>query len=96
MKREDIEHLAKLARIGITDTEADALAQDISSVLSYVSEIEEISGGEASEKQVGPLHTIMRPDTEPHEAGLYTEDLLKAAPDRDGRYVKVKKILAER
>jgi aspartyl-tRNA(Asn)/glutamyl-tRNA(Gln) amidotransferase subunit C len=96
MKREDIEHLAKLARIGITDAEADTLATDVTNVLSYISEIEDISGGEASEKQVGPLHTIMRPDTDPHEGNVYTEDLLKAAPNRDGRYVKVKKIIEEK
>lgn len=93
MKREDIEHLAKLARIGITNAEADTLATDVTNVLNYISEIEDISGGEASEKQVGSLHTIMRSDTEPHEGNLYTEDLLGAAPDRNGRYVKVKKII---
>ncbi len=37
----------------------------------------------------------MRDDADPHEAGLYTEDLLKAAPGRDGNYVKVKKILED-
>lgn len=96
MKREDIEHLAKLARIGITDAEADALAKDVTSVLSYVSEIEEITGAESGEKNVGALHTIMRPDGEPHAADLYTEALLNAAPERDGRYVKVQKIIEDK
>jgi aspartyl-tRNA(Asn)/glutamyl-tRNA(Gln) amidotransferase subunit C len=96
MKREEIEHLATLARIGITDAEADALAADVTSVLSYVSEIEEIASGEAKEKTVGPLHTVMRGDGEAHAADLYTDDLLAAAPDRDGRYIKVRKILEDK
>lgn len=96
MKREDIEHLAKLSRIAVTETEADALASDITSILGYVSEIEQVTGTTVSEKQVGALYNVMREDTEPHEAGLYTEDLLTAAPVRDGQYVKVKKILSDK
>lgn len=36
---------------------------------------------------------VMREDTEPHESGIYTEKLLSAAPQREGQYIKVKKIL---
>jgi aspartyl-tRNA(Asn)/glutamyl-tRNA(Gln) amidotransferase subunit C len=96
MKREDIEHLAKLARIGITDTEADTLALEVTSVLDYVSEIEDIVGADAGKKKIGPLNTVMRPDGEPHAADLYTEDLLAAAPDRNGRYIQVKKIIIDK
>lgn len=93
MKKEDIEHLAKLARIEVTDGEAEKLAGDITNVLAYVSQIEAAVGTVPSEKQVGPLFNVMREDGEPHEAGMYTEDLLSAAPERDGQYVKVKKII---
>ena len=93
MKREDIEHLARLSRIAVTESEADALAADITSILSYVSEIEEITGSKEIEKKVGPLYNVMRDDADPHEAGKYTEDLLNLAPERQGQYVKVKKIL---
>ncbi|MFZ2253274.1 MAG: Asp-tRNA(Asn)/Glu-tRNA(Gln) amidotransferase subunit GatC [Minisyncoccia bacterium] len=93
MKKEDIEHLAKLSRIAIRDDEAVELAEDISSILGYVSEIEEITGSGEVEKKIGALFNVMREDTDPHAAGLYTEDLLNLAPERDGQYVKVKKIL---
>lgn len=96
MKREDIEHLAKLARIGITDAEADALAHDVTSVLEYVSEIEEIAGADAGEKKVGPVNTVMRNDNDPHDADLYTKDLVDAAPLSRGRYVEVRKILEDK
>lgn len=93
MKKEDIEHLARLSRIAVGDEEATELAEDITSILGYVSEIEEITGDAAIEKKVGALFNVMREDTEPHAGGLYTEDLLSLAPERDGKYVKVKKIL---
>jgi aspartyl-tRNA(Asn)/glutamyl-tRNA(Gln) amidotransferase subunit C len=96
MERKDIEHLAKLSRIEIGDTEADALAKDISSILTYVSDIESITGNAEREKKVGPLFNVMREDENPHPAGQFTEDLLNRAPKRDGQYVKVKKIIGEK
>ncbi len=96
MKREDVEHLAKLARIAVTDGEADALAHDITGIIGYISEIEEITGTLEEVKEVGPLYNVMRDDTDPHEPGIYTEDLLNLAPKRDRQYIKVKKIIGEK
>lgn len=93
MKKEDIEHLAKLARIELHQGEADSLAGDITSILSYVSEINQITGEEGLLKKVGPVHNVFREDENPHEPGIYSEDLLNAAPEREGAYIKVKKIL---
>jgi aspartyl-tRNA(Asn)/glutamyl-tRNA(Gln) amidotransferase subunit C len=93
MKKEDIEHLAGLARIALSDTEKESLAQDITNILGYVSEIKEITAEVTDEKKVGELNNVMREDTDPHEPGIYTEELLNAAPERHGQYLKVKKIL---
>lgn len=92
MKREEIEHLGTLARIGLTDAEADALASDISSVLEYVSDINEIATQDTA-TSTGALQNVMREDGEPHESGVYTEDLLAEAPTRHEQYIQVKKIL---
>ena len=96
MRKEDIEHLAKLSRIQVTEDEASSLAEDISSILGYVSEIENATADAVGEKKVGPLYNVLREDGEPHEGGLYTEDLLKSAPRTQGQYIKVKKILGEK
>lgn len=96
MRKEDIAHLAKLSRIAVSDSEATALAEDITSILGYVSEIEEITGNKEGEKKGGALYNVMREDENPHEPGKYTEDLLALAPDRDGQYVRVKKIIADK
>lgn len=96
MKKEDIEHLAKLARIALTDEEKDVFAGEITSILGYVSEVSEIAESGAQVKRVGAVFNVMREDANPHEGGLYTEVLLSAAPERDGQYFKVKKILGEK
>lgn len=96
MEKKDIEHLAKLSRIAVTEGEADSLAKDITSILGYVSDIEAITGNAEGEKKVGALYNVMRADENPHEPGKYTEDLLNLAPERQGQYVKVKKILGDK
>ncbi len=96
MRKEDVEHLARLSRIELKDHEAESLAGEITSIVQYVSEINEITGNTAGEKKVGAVFNVMREDGEPHAGGLYTEALLKEAPERDGQYVKVKKILEDK
>ncbi len=96
MERKDIEHLAKLARIAVTEAEADRLAADITGILGYIREIEDIAGTGAPEKKVGALYNVMREDGEPHPSGMYTEDLLNDAPKRYQDYVEVKKIIDQK
>lgn len=96
MKREDIERLAKLSRIALTDAEVDEFATEITEILGYVSEIEEITGSSAGEKKVGALYNVMREDGEPNAADSFTEALLTAAPARRGRFVEVKKIIGDK
>lgn len=93
METGDIKHLASLARIRISDDEAEDLKEDIASVLEYVSVVSEITTEGDLTKKVGPRHNIFRADEITNEPGSYTEDLLAEAPNREGNYLKVKKIL---
>lgn len=95
MQKEDILRLANLARIELTDVEAEEFTHEIGGILGYVSAIKEIAGDAPEEKVVGSVYNVMREDGEPHAAGQYTEDLLACAPERSGQFVKVKKILAQ-
>lgn len=94
MKREDIAHLATLARLELSESELDRLPAELSSIVSYVSVISDIAAEEADAvPHVGVRHNIFRPDVVTNEADQYTHDLLAEMPHKDGRYMKVKKIL---
>lgn len=93
MEISDIQHLARLARIKVSDQEAGALKTDIEAVLTYVSVIDEITAEAGSLKKVGAVYNVFRPDEVSNEPGAHTKTLLAAAPLRDGNYLKVKKIL---
>lgn len=88
----DIRKYAQLARIGISDDEVVELESEIEGILEYVEQIQE-AAGEETEKEVGDVHNIMREDSNPHKPGKFTQELLDEAPDSQGGYIKVKKIL---
>ena len=88
----DVQHLAGLARISILPAEEEAMRHDLEEILAYVSQVKNATA-EFGVPEVGDLRNVLRDDTNPHEAGLHTEDLLNAAPARQGDRLLVKKIL---
>jgi len=94
MKKEDIEHLASLARIRLEEAEKDSLGKELSSIVEYVSTVSEIVAEDIDDKpQVGAVYNVFRADEVTNEADEYTKDILNEMPALDGRYLKVKKIL---
>lgn len=89
----DIEKLAALARIALSESEKETLRREVDSILDYVGEVQKVSSGLDTERKAGEIRNVMRPDENPHESGAFTEDLLNSAPAREGNYFKVKKIL---
>ena len=86
-------HLGALARIRMSDDEADTLQTEISAILSYVSAIDGEVGEAALEKTTGPVHNVFRTDETTNEPEQYTKVLLEAMPERSGRFMRVPKIL---
>lgn len=91
VNKEEIKNLANLARIEITDTEADSLTTELYSILGYVGQIKDASTSEILNTPV--LKNVLRDDVPTNKDNEYTEDILNDAPSREGSYLKVKKIL---
>lgn len=89
----EIEKLAELSRLELSQQEKEAFQKDMDSILGYVDQVKKVSGSVSTEKKAGLVHNVMREDKNPHESGIYTETLISASPKRDGNYLKVKKIL---
>lgn len=90
LQQSDIEKLAALSRLALTDDEKQQYLQDFSSILDYVSEISEVKVDGAEE--VPTLTNVMRDDVVEHESGTYTKALLDAAPATENGYYKVKQV----
>ena len=95
ISREDIEGLAKLARLQLTEAEAEGLQRDVSGILEYVGQISSLEVS-ASGPVAPKHHNIMRDDT-PRAADdqlAGKEEAIRAAfPTRKGDYNAVRKIL---
>ena len=88
---EEVKKLASLSRIAVSDEEVESLRKDMDSILGYVAEINSapLADIDVSHDRVN----VFRNDDEANTVGEYREKLLANAPDRDGNYLKVKKIL---
>jgi aspartyl/glutamyl-tRNA(Asn/Gln) amidotransferase C subunit len=93
MTKEEILHLGTLARIKLTDSEIVQLQEETTSILEYVSAIDAQVQDGALLKEVGAVHNVFREDVVTCEPGEFTEAMLNEMPDRDGPYLRVKKIL---
>jgi aspartyl-tRNA(Asn)/glutamyl-tRNA(Gln) amidotransferase subunit C len=89
---EDIQKLATLSRIDISEEETGKLQKDMEAILGYVSELDSVED-KKDDLVVGEVHNVFREDGTPHEAGIHTEALLAEAPASESGYIKVKKIL---
>jgi len=92
MEIKDIENLANLCRIELSDEEKKELLVEMDSILGFVDQIQEVETGDLKVEE-GDLRNIMREDENPYIGGEFSEALLAEAPSREGDYIKVKKIL---
>jgi len=92
IEKKDIEKLAVLSRIEVSEEEKDILRKDMESILAYVSQIKEVVS-EVPPKEAGELRNVMREDNNPHHKGVYTKEIMDEVPDKENGYVKVKQIL---
>jgi len=92
ISKTDIEKLALLARIEVSEVEKESLASSIESILNYVGQVTSVS--ETAQVELPLLRNVMREDEIRHAEGEFTDTLLSNAPARDGNYLEVKKILS--
>lgn len=100
---EEIKKLAELARIDVEPEEQQKLASEMDAILEYVGQIKSVTEGESTgvpSTDQGEGDTIvrgevnvMREDENPTEAGTHSQQLIAEFPNKEGDYLKVKKIL---
>ncbi|GAB3237470.1 Asp-tRNA(Asn)/Glu-tRNA(Gln) amidotransferase subunit GatC [Kineococcus gypseus] len=94
ISRPEVEHLARLARIDMTDEELDRMAGQLGAVLDAVQQVAAAVGDDVpATSHPVPLTNVTRPDVV--RPGLSAEEALAGAPEsEDGRF-RVPQILEE-
>ena len=90
MDIKDIDNLAELSRLELTDMEKGALLHDLDSILGYVRQIESVQGVEG--KLEHTLYNVWREDMV--ESREFSPEIIrKQFPSSQDGFLKVKKIL---
>lgn len=89
---DDVRHIASLARLRFTADEQERLAGELSRILTYVDQLDELDTSD-----VPPMahaldaQNVVRPDRA--EQRISRDDALRNAPATDGTYFRVPKVI---
>ena len=89
---EQVRHVAKLARLSVTDAQVAKFSTQLTSILSYVAKLSEVNveGVEPLAHPI-PLHNVLREDVA--LPSLSVEVALANAPSKDEPFFKVPKVI---
>jgi len=95
----ELEKLATLARVKLTEDDKVSLVKEFDSILGYIDQLKKVNVSLDSASRIGVVKNVARldkVDVGPSDALSHAdtrERLLNEAPDREGDFVAVKKIL---
>ena len=92
LTREEVEHIADLARLDLSEEEKERYREQLSAILEYAARLQSLDTSRIPPTSgVQPERSELRPD-EPRP-GLLLEDLLRNAPDHEDRQFRVPPVL---
>ena len=89
---DEVKHVANLARLAITEEEAEKLTNDLDAIISFAEELNELDTDNVEPtSHVLDMKNIFREDVS--KPGLPVEEVLKNAPDHENGQIKVPAII---
>jgi aspartyl-tRNA(Asn)/glutamyl-tRNA(Gln) amidotransferase subunit C len=89
---DDARHVAKLARLALDESHLQRLTGQLESILEYVNKLQQVNtAGVEPLAHALPLHNVFREDVV--EPSLPLDKVLQNAPETDGPFFKVPKVL---
>jgi aspartyl-tRNA(Asn)/glutamyl-tRNA(Gln) amidotransferase subunit C len=95
ISKQDVEHVAKLARLELTEAEKEAFSKQLSSILTYVEKLKGLNteGVEPTATVLDQANVFRADKSRP---SLPVEKALANAPESENGYFTVPKILEDR
>jgi aspartyl-tRNA(Asn)/glutamyl-tRNA(Gln) amidotransferase subunit C len=90
--KEEVDRIAKLARLTFDESEKPKLQKELSDILNYVDQLKELESKSSELDDIDPAAlNIVRDDVAINSDD--PEEFLKQAPAREGKFIKVKSVL---
>jgi len=94
IQRKDVEHVARLARLALTEPEIERMRTQLNGILAYIEKLNELDTADVEPtSHAVPLVNVMR-DDEPGRC-LPRDEALANAPDRAGEFFRVPRIIED-
>lgn len=94
---DDVSHVAKLANLGLTDTEIKKFTPQLTKIIDYISELSEVDPKDVEPtSQTTGLTDVLRMDEVSSEQALTQDESLSGTDATHNGYFKVPAILSER
>lgn len=92
ISRQEVQHIAKLARLGLTEKETEKYQKELSSILDYIEKLKEVdtSGVKPTSHSI-LIENVMRKDE--NQDSRISQKLMELAPETKNGHLKVKSIL---
>ena len=87
-----VRHIARLARLKVTDDETKALEGELTSILEWVEQLGEVDT-DGVEPMTRVVHMTMKKRDDEITDGGYPDDIVKNAPEREDHFFKVPKVV---
>ncbi len=92
ISKEEVEHIAKLARLELTEKEVEKMQKDLSEILDYFDLLKKASKVKVQPASAEGYGAARKDEVLPRDASS-AEKLIAAAPDKKDGYIKVKAIM---
>lgn len=95
LTKEEVEHIAKLARLGLSEKEKQKYSKELSGILDYIKKLNEVNLKNIEPTaQITGLENIFRKDENPVQADVEKiKKMIEQAPERENNFIKTKPIL---
>lgn len=94
ISRDDVVHVAKLARLALTDDEIESLTGELAKILDHAAQVEALDLHDVpATSHPLPLVNVLRPDVA--RPGIDRAEVLAAAPASEDDRFRVPRILGE-
>ncbi len=89
---EEVQHIAKLAKLTFTEQELQRFTKELNKILEYVEKLNELDTSDVEPlSHTTDIHNVMRSDEV--QSSLPVEKALANAPSREGNFFKVPKVV---
>jgi len=90
--KKDVEYVAKLARLALSEEEKDKFCNQLNQILLYMEKLNELETKDVPPtSHVLPLKNVWREDEVKPFPGA--KEIVENAPEKEGNYFKVKKVI---